>query len=268
MVCNISTILMWVLVPVVNFSFWFYIGHTSRVHCPMPVASWLRHAEDDATGCETTAIGSIASHQSSLLDKVAQTFHSSRGGKFDYDRQCHPKVPGDLHSTEVFVEIARTSEVDRFRRMQLAPMTKIRGGQLGYGDQTAILKKGDYPYMNCSRITYHVQDTRMCVAIVRVADPQPVQFNYRYDADVDDNNIRLSTYEEIFGKKKNKKPSEKKFEGNQYNKGLFRPTGFFRKVPKDRGSCSSSYGTVPLRPLLHTALIMCYWCAPLGDLII
>jgi hypothetical protein len=69
---------------------------------------------------------------------------------------------------------------------------------------------------------------------------------FRYDQDIDENNFRISTYEALFGitnkhYKKDKKVHEKLFVGNEYNHAnnniihgnqSFRPTGFFRKIPK------------------------------------
>jgi hypothetical protein len=69
---------------------------------------------------------------------------------------------------------------------------------------------------------------------------------FRYDQDIDENNFRISTYETLFGitnkhYKKHKKVHEKLFVGNKFNNAnnnlfhgnqSFRPTGFFRKIPK------------------------------------
>ena len=86
-----------------------------------------------------------------------------------------------------------------------------------------------------------------CIAVVRPNNIGSGALNIlRYDSDVDENNLKISTYEGTFGLsgkyyKKNKKLHEYLFTGNLNNFNVkseiftnqtLRPVGFFRKIPK------------------------------------
>jgi hypothetical protein len=86
-----------------------------------------------------------------------------------------------------------------------------------------------------------------CVAVVRPNNIGSGALNVlRYDSDVDEHNLKISTFESLFGEnskyfKKHKKAHEHLFTGNVHNFAVrneifsnqtLRPVGFFRKIPK------------------------------------
>jgi hypothetical protein len=88
-----------------------------------------------------------------------------------------------------------------------------------------------------------------CVAVARPNNIGSGALNVlRYDSDVDEHNLKISTFESLFGEnskyfKKHKKAHEYLFTGNAHNFDVrseifsnqtLRPVGFFRKIPKGK----------------------------------
>lgn len=100
------------------------------------------------------------------------------------------------------------------------------------------------------------REVSKCVAVVRPNNIGSGALNVlRYDSDVDEHNLRISTFESLFGAnskyfKKHKKVHESLFTGNVHNfhvhneifsNQTLRPVGFFRKIPKGMLFCITLY---------------------------
>ena len=91
---------------------------------------------------------------------------------------------------------------------------------------------------------------RQCSAIVRLNSIGNAALNIlRYDQDIDDNNQKIKTYQADYDKlsvrdKKLRKEHDTLFVPNEHSKvqsdnkifedNVFRPVGFFRKIPKGK----------------------------------
>lgn len=143
-----------------------------------------------------------------------------------------------------------TEDVDKFRVAQLADMIhpeSLKGGQNGFLPDTYMLSSGYHgSEISCQHLKWTVRDSRagggkcLAVAYVHESFGNLAQGPLRFDQDIDDHNLRLSTYKQLFGahgeyKKKKPKLHEELFIGNNFNHGHYRPVGLFRKVPKERG---------------------------------
>jgi hypothetical protein len=135
----------------------------------------------------------------------------------------------------------------------------LLGGQSGFGSRTTIIKPfgpdlgtGINPNSVCDSYMVMVRDVTKCGAVVKLNNIGDGALNVlRYDQDIDENNLKISTFEKEFGiesknYKKNAKITEKLFvgnknnfdykstdlESNQFGNQTFRPTGLYRKIPK------------------------------------
>ena len=134
-----------------------------------------------------------------------------------------------------------------------AGLDTVTGGQNGYATLTAIVRpfghnSGPGNYTNeCTSYKVMNREISKCIAVVRPNNIGSGAINVlRYDSDVDEHNLKISTFESLFGEnskyfKKHRKPHENLFTGNSHNFAVrsdmfsnqtLRPVGFFRKIPK------------------------------------
>ena len=125
------------------------------------------------------------------------------------------------------------------------------GGQNGYTNLTIVVRPSGplKPFREspeeCLSYMVMTKDIRKCVAVVRLNNIGDGALNIlRYDSNIDENNLKLSSYESDYVKKplKKRKPSELLFIGNEHNRlrdhghlfdsQILRPVGLFRKIPK------------------------------------
>jgi hypothetical protein len=256
-------VLMWVLIPAANFFTWYFIGHTSTSSNINAGSSCLPNSYNVKVATSSSSSGRVLSDSASTLmqndtaipfcpedDDVAKMLKEEVaklgitgpyiGANHPFYNSCSPHVlPKD--ETVNLYEVD-TKSFDSWRVAQLADLISresLKGGQNGFMDTTFIIKPDRES--ECTSYKWFVRDYRKCAAVVRIHNMGPATYGpLRFETDIDEHNLRISTFEKLFGengeyKKKNPKPWEELFVGNEHNKGRMRPVGLFRKVPKDRG---------------------------------
>lgn len=89
------------------------------------------------------------------------------------------------------------------------------------------------------------KDVHKCAAVVRFGNVGEGDINVlRYDSDIDENNLKISTYEKEYLLKTAPRKMEYLFVGGEHNKlkshqqyfsdQIIRPVGMFRKIPKGK----------------------------------
>ena len=232
----------WFVLPLLNFALWYYLSQSAhRTNCPTaasqrsPLTTTDSHVYCDDPEPER--------RRRSLLATTTATTGNRQ-------HKCTPPAVDERYLTSPNVRRVKTSELDRFRVAQLADMLhpdSLKGGQSGFTEDTYIVGSGPHGSIEtpCTQLKWTVRDARegskcLAVAYVHGSLGGLTQGPLRFDADVDEHNLRLSTYERLFGehgeyKKKKPKLHEQLFVGNEHNRGRSRPVGLFRKVPKERG---------------------------------
>jgi hypothetical protein len=251
---SLRTLGQWVVFPLLNAFFWYYISHARSLRSPCPIPAVAVAAATTATPtvyCDEAAETAATHHHRRNLLAVTTTTATTTTTGSRHDR-CTPPAVDERFLTSPNVRRMKTSDIDRFRVAQLADMLhpdSLKGGQSGFMDDTYLVGSG--PHRNgagetpCTQLKWTVRDARedskcLAVAYVHGSFGALTHGPLRFDADVDEHNLRLSTFERLFGehgeyKKKKPKLHEQLFVGNVHNRGHVRPVGLFRKVPKERG---------------------------------
>jgi hypothetical protein len=226
---DIALFLYWVIVPFLNFLFWFHLsrGHfSSQARCKKQVTA-LEQAETLKVMLEQ-----------SLIELQAET--SSRPCEealFNELPQCHHYM--GTSRDDFFMTLEDTIPFEKYRRERLASMTLDLVIQTYTNQDTVVLhyrgalsQRNDESTDNCQSLDHHFLDysDNVCMAIMISSNTDNTLDVARIDQDIDIYGLSVS----------NPDPSQidkysSKFILNSYNKNKFWPTGFFRKVPKERG---------------------------------
>jgi hypothetical protein len=237
----IQEAVLWVLLPVMNFTIWFYLSNTGllSIHsdCPNPLEEQLRKTSPHALEqfldlslhqlAQESAASPEAQARVPCLQKIAT-------GKHGDDEQsgsntCHLQIPP--HAADVYrLEFQDTMEFEKFRAEKLASMTQDILLKTYAGTDTAILHRSKEA--ECETMDVHMTDRHpdVCFAVAYSPAVEKTYNLVRVDQDIDIYGLSIS----------NPDPSQvdkysTKFALNEHNEGKFWPQGFFRKVPKERG---------------------------------
>ena len=202
---TIRQLLVWVLLPLLNFGTWFYIRRsastTPRTNCPPVVATIMQPSITSSPAVIPYCPDEEVIPMTSI--NTATTLSS-------YDKtQCPPTVD-DRYFHTLNIKQVSTEEIDGFRVAQLADMLhaeSLKGGQSGFTNVTYLLQSGYYgSNIECTKLKWTVRDARSegevkCSAVAYVRDSfgSLSQGPLRFDQDIDKHNLRLSTYEQLFG---------------------------------------------------------------------
>lgn len=239
----IQEIVLWILLPTMNFIIWFYLSHTGTlsIHsCPDQTEQQLRRtspqsleqlldmslkqlAEESGGGSASTQKDPCPVAGSKEEEKEETDDDSVSNGS------CNLRVPVGAAS-EYGIEFQDTMEFEKFRAEKLASMTQDILLKTYAGTDTAILhRKKD---TECQTIDLHMADRQPDTCLAVVFSPTLTTTNNlaRIDQDIDIYGLSIS----------NPDPSQvdkysTKFTLNKHNEGKLWPQGFFRKVPKERG---------------------------------
>jgi hypothetical protein len=148
--------------------------------------------------------------------------------------QCKAPSTND-YEHKLSVQMVDTTEFEAYRTKKLASMTVDILIRTYVDSDTAIVildKEGNKNLDSCITLDHHTiahyQTT--CFAIAYVKDLKMTENLVRVDQDIDIYGLSIS----------NPDPSQvdkysEPFPLNKWNQGKFYPSGFFRKVPKERG---------------------------------
>ncbi len=193
---------VWFALPVLNFLCWFYIAQkqSSSVACSEGVFSHLN------------------------LDAIEISVKCPLGTV--QNPRCNTEL--DHKYLLPSLETVNSREFDLYRAATLAPM--------GYDtDHTTLLlkmRKDDDCSQYYHQISSQFDERQQCFAVVRLNDVN-VAFNVqRFEFDIDESGLSKSLEEHAVQRRKDKRFTVM---GNVHNLNRERPTGYFRKVPGDRG---------------------------------
>jgi hypothetical protein len=242
----IQEIIYWVLLPLLNFLFWYYFGHMkilstscsslfpNRMNLQQPSASdnspksleklLQESIEELKKDCEKQ-------RQYKRLEKKGSSSHSSSSGTCQVPTMSQAKH-------KVSVKTEPTMEFEKYRGEKLASMTVDILLKTYSDSYTTILlldneeKKPFSSAESCQSFDHHMiaHYTTTCLAVIPIKGLEQTMNLVRIDQDIDIYGLSVS----------NPDPSQidkysEPFPLNEYNTGKLYPSGFFRKVPKERG---------------------------------
>lgn len=198
-------VVYWVVIPVANFVYWFNQGHQQSIReaCSDDIASpihiSLKAPDVDPEPCP---VGTVQ------------------------NPKC--EIGLDPRYSKPHIEYIHTNEFDRYRSQTLAPMN--------FPDDSYTIALKSSPDIECNHYLHQIvtefPDKEQCFAVVRVSDINAEYNVLRFENDIDEAGLSRTSKEAANARKKNKNYI---FNGNSHNKGKERPSGYFRKVPKERG---------------------------------
>jgi hypothetical protein len=272
----IQELILWILLPFLNFIIWFYVSHTGSLHLQQTsscsttnnnggnrdIASADRLRGGTTTTTTAARIETSAQSLEKLLEQSKQELNEElrksmclkkKNDRLAAAAAVNRDAPGK-HSPEDlsvtckplnvkqakgrnYVTYENTMDFEKWRRDRLASMTVEIILKTYSDDDTAILHY-DYatgpndPPSECQSFEHHMigKQQENCFAVV-YSQETDIPYNIaRFDQDIDIYGLSIS----------NPDPSQidkysAKFSLNKHNHNRFFPSGFFRKVPKDRG---------------------------------
>ncbi len=264
----IQELILWILLPFLNFIIWFYVSHTTSLHQKQTECPTKLQGFDSLRGSGGSTISKLeASAQSleKLLEQSKQELneelrksmclkkkndrlagktnsfsesdqHQTKNGEEDIGATCQPLNVNKAKGRN-YVTFEETMEFEKWRRDRLASMTVEIILKTYTDDETAILHydyatgPGDPP-TECQSFEHHMigKQQENCFAVVYGQETDIAYNIARFDQDIDIYGLSIS----------NPDPSQidkysAKFSLNKHNHNHLFPSGFFRKVPKDRG---------------------------------
>lgn len=203
---TIRQVLTWVLLPLFNFGIWFYVRRSAtpslRPVC-IPTVATVQPSMTSSHAvipyCPEEEIAPVTDITPATLSSYSKP----------YDSQC-PPVVDDRYLHTLNIKQVSTEEIDGYRVSQLADMLNpesLKGGQSGFTNVTYLLQSGYHgSNIECTKLKWTVRDARSegdvkCSAVAYVRDSfgSLSQGPLRFDQDIDKHNLRLSTYEQLFG---------------------------------------------------------------------
>ena len=202
---TIRQVLVWVLLPLLNFGTWFYVRRSATTITHRPVCTPIVATIQPSV---TTVIPYCPEEDVTPMTYITPATTLSSYNK-PYDSQC-PPVVDDRYLHTLNIKQVSTEEIDGYRVSQLADMLNpdsLKGGQSGFTNVTYLLQSGYYgSNIECTKLKWTVRDARnegdvKCFAVAYVRDSfgSLTQGPLRFDQDIDKHNLRLSTYEQLFG---------------------------------------------------------------------
>ena len=225
---------LWVALPLANFFFWFYVARsTARVES-CASSSRVMFMRDIA-GVELDGgtqhldllpplpCPEVVSASNSINLSPTPSLAPSGTSSNHIVRHCRLSYPS---YPATYLETVPSIEFDEYRAERMGSMN------YPYDAETVIIKEHKEVVCNSFNHQWTSKEFDSCFAVVRISGVEAAAPIARFDANIDENNIDLTMVPDLKDKLVKVKP---KFVGNIHNKGKFRPVGFFRKVPKERG---------------------------------
>lgn len=218
--------LYWVMIPFINFLVWFYL---SKTHFFSPLSSCPGQLEAHAAVPQDSSMKSMLEH--SKLELQAESLSQPCDAASPIMQpKCPAMTQADKSSYSVTLE--NTMDFEAYRRQRLASMTMDLVLQTYTDQDTLVLSYGAGKQPDCQHLDHHFLDTHddVCFAVAYVSNTEISYDVQRFDSDIDIYGLSLT----------NPDPSQidkysSKFPLNKHNQDRSFPTGFFRKVPKERG---------------------------------
>jgi hypothetical protein len=214
---NSAQFIFWVVFPVINFFYWFLVGRKEAIEngCRETMDSYIKQLrEQEAAACN-------------------QHSPSMKSPSFSA-KSCSPVVSREDFRPHLDFEL--TVELDKFRAARLAPMNLDSGVLRFYtgNSYSMIIKNSDGEVCTSYNHQFTNQKPFACFAVAKMSNISSPLNIVRFDTDIDETGNSIANPEKEYVQAIQKDPSLR-FQGNQYNKGIFRSCGFFRKVPKLKG---------------------------------
>ncbi len=201
---NLQFIAFWILIPGLNFCVWLFYGKSLKPDCDL--------------------LNQL------LADSIQELREEIHCEAIQVD-QCSPQLKDTAR--EIVVGHSDVYEFEKYREERLASMT-VDIMLKTYRDDlyTMYVYGKDEKIKDCVSIDQHYVFTqdKACFAVINLGNTNASYNIARIDQNIDIYGMSIS----------NPDPSQidkysNKFALNIHNEGREHPTGFFRKVPKDRG---------------------------------
>ena len=216
---KVQHIIFWIILPTLNFFLFLYVG--SNISKSKP--------------CDEIDTLLLESLQELEFEQECETKQS---------KQCSPTVREAAHY-EPYIHFEDTDENEKWRSERLADMNMemmiktyikdvltgvVRLGNKGEGITGADGTRP--PKQECASTNQHLVANKpdACFAVAYVSSINHTYHVARVDQNINHYGVSISNPD-----KSQIDKYSKEFQLNEHNKGRFFPTGFFRKVPKERG---------------------------------
>ena len=137
---TIRQMLVWVLLPLLNFGTWFYVRRSSAPTMPRPVCSPIvATMQPRITSSNNAVIPNCPDEEVTPMMSITPATTLS-----SYDSQCPPLVD-DRYFHTLNIKQVSTEEIDGYRVSQLADMLhaeSLKGGQSGFTNVTYLIQSG------------------------------------------------------------------------------------------------------------------------------
>jgi hypothetical protein len=195
------TIILWVILPVINFGIWFHIAQQQSMQEACDNGPLLNVIEAP-TPEEVCPEGTIQ------------------------NPKCELHL--DPRYEKPFLELVNTQQFDSYRSKTLASM------EWADNADTLILKMNKDEECNhyLHQISAAFWERQQCFAVARVSGLAKEYNVLRFELDIDEAGLSKTSEEHKVARKKN---VNYQLNLNVHNHGHERPTGYFRKVPKVKG---------------------------------
>eukprot|EP01031_Cornospumella_fuschlensis_P023523 gene23523-28529_t len=230
----------WVILPFLNFLLWFYLGKTRLLDHNAPCSSPPTNNSPETDSLKQILEASLLELQAETRAQPCAAVEASQSINV---QTCSPPTPTDIEN-RMHVQLVETNEFDKYRTGRLASMTLDIVLQTYTSQDTIVVTYGDSlpkvpsdmlpadPSHPCRHLDHHFLDISQdtCFAVYLTPNSNITYDIQRFDSDIDIYGLSIS----------NPDPSQidkysAKYAPNVHNKGHQYPTGFFRKVPKERG---------------------------------
>jgi hypothetical protein len=196
-----TSVVLWVILPFLHFGIWFHIAQQQSIREACENGPLLSHID-------------IPSPEDSCPEGTVQNPHCD--------------IPLDPRYAKPYIEMVDTVKFDSYRSKTLASMEWVEGVH------TTILKMNEKEDCNhyLHEITAAFWERQQCFAVARVQGLTKEYNVLRFEQDIDEAGLSKTSEDHKIARKKNKNYVVM---NNMHNQGHERPTGYFRKVPKEKG---------------------------------
>jgi len=224
----LQEIIYWILLPLLNFLFWYYFGHMSVLTTPCEQQIYPNSLKQEK---QLLAESLEELKKDCEKQKELKRLERTESGKSLF---CS-KSNDPTNKRKVSITLEETVEFEKYRKAKLASMTDDISIHIYSNSMTAVAILNTEEVSDsrsCQSLDHHMiaHYPTTCLAIVYSQSVSTTENLVRVDQDIDIYGLSIS----------NPDPSQvdkysQPFPLNQYNKDHYYPSGFFRKVPKERG---------------------------------
>eukprot|EP01040_Poterioochromonas_malhamensis_P006286 gene6286-6766_t len=207
----LQEIIYWILLPLLNFLFWYYFGHMSVLTTPCEQQIYPNSLKQEK---QLLAESLEELKKDCEKQKELKRLERTESGKSLF---CSKNNDPTTNKRKVSITLEETVEFEKYRKAKLASMTDDISIHIYSNSMTAVAILNTEEVSDsrsCQSLDHHmITDLTTCLAIVYSQSINITESLVRVDQDIDIYGLSIS----------NPDPNH------------YYPSGFFRKVPKERG---------------------------------